>query len=74
MFLDIDEEFIFDKPTRKRGSDRIDSVLSEKEVSEIRLLYQKGIKGKGYRPIAKKYKVSQKVIQDIISRKTWRHV
>lgn len=49
--------------TRKR-------VLTDAQVQEIRLLYKPGIKGYGYRELARKYGVGESTIRDLLTSRT----
>lgn len=58
--------------TSNRGSSHGMSLLNEKVVLEIR---EKYVFGKyGYKRLAKDFNVSPSTIQDIIERKTWKHI
>lgn len=56
----------------KTGSDNGNSVLTKKEVLEIRKKYAKGNVFK--RPLAREYGVCQKTITMIVDRITWKHI
>ena len=56
------------------GSNHPLSKLTEEDVREIRKMYSKGEKGKGYIAIAKIYGVSQKTIEKIVKGKTWKRI
>jgi len=62
------------KTEAEKGEDRYSAKLSEQDVIAIRLEYQKGVYGKGYRALGKKYKVDRKVIDRIINGTIWKHV
>ena len=63
------------KKNQPRGSEvKHLSKLSEEQVLEIRKKYKKGVRGKGARVLAKEFKVTTTAVQQIVNRKTWRHV
>lgn len=45
--------------------------LNRGNVEEIRTLYQSGVRGRGYKALAKQFGVTRKTIWKIISGKTW---
>ena len=47
--------------------------LTALQVAEIRGIYEKGVRGKGAKTLAKKYGVSNTTIRRIISRKKWKY-
>ena len=58
--------------TLPKGEDCSWSKLDEKQISEIREKYKTG--GYTYKSLAKEYGVSKANIQQIVTRKTWKHV
>ena len=48
--------------------------LSASQVFAIRSEYKKGVRGKGYKSLAKKYKVSDTEIKQIIAKKIWQGI
>jgi len=55
-----------------KGEQRSNSVLTENDIREIRKLNAKYKIGK--RKLSQKYRVSESVIQRILSKKSWKHV
>lgn len=45
-------------------------VLTDAQVREIRTLYQPGVRGFGYLALARKYKVGESTIRDILTCRT----
>lgn len=59
-------------PTPKIGVDNLNSILTEKEVLKIRLLYK--MKKSSQRKLALTFKVSRSTIISILERRTWKHI
>lgn len=57
-----------------RGEDQPQAKLTEQDVLAIRAEYKRGVRGKGLRALADKYKVDHKLIQAIIRRNNWQHI
>lgn len=57
--------------SRLRGESHPRSKLTEKQVYEIRELYEKGFSAN---VIARNYKVSAWNVEEIADRKTWQHL
>lgn len=57
--------------SNQKGSKNAYSKLKESEVSEIRELSKKGVKGID---IAKKFRITRPTVSSIINNKTWNHV
>jgi len=55
-----------------RGSRHGQAVLTEKQVSEIRSRYVRGVVGTPR--LAKEYGLSQSQVYNIVSRRNWRHI
>ena len=55
----------------KIGSNNGRAILNEEDVIEIRKLYDNGMKIK---QISNKYNVNISTIENIIKRKTWKHI
>lgn len=77
LLIGTQSQNIQDKVDRNRqakGSENGQSVLSESDVSEIRKLYKKGVRGCGTYALAKKYGVNQSTIFRAVAGLTWDHV
>ena len=59
-------------PNRPKGINHANSVLTEEQVIEMRVLYETG---KWFqRALAKRYNTSQATVQRVVTRKAWSHV
>lgn len=56
------------------GENSVKSILTEKQVLDIRLSYKFRDSQYGCAALAKKYKVSEQTIRDIIKMNTWKHI
>jgi DNA-binding XRE family transcriptional regulator len=55
-----------------RGERHGSAKLAQVSVDEIRALYQRGVRGRGYQALAKRFGVNESTIRDIISGKNWK--
>jgi len=58
--------------TNNAGEDNVTSKLTEKEVLQIRHIYSWGVKTQS--ELAKRFKISQSNISDVVTRKIWSHI
>jgi hypothetical protein len=77
LFLGTFKDNILDmekkgRAVHKHGEENKRAKLTNKNVTQIRNKYVKGIYG--YKRLAKEFKVSEASIVNIISRKTWYHI
>jgi hypothetical protein len=60
------------KAAVKRGSENVNSKLSEQDVVSIRMVHSAG--SMGYAALAVRFGVSKSLICNIINRRTWTHI
>lgn len=59
---------------KQYGEDIGTHKLTNEDVLSIRNEYSRGVRGKGYKTLGKKYKVSPRTIKFIVSGETWKEV
>ncbi len=57
-----------------RGERNRLAKLNQAKVREIRALYQRSVRGRGYRTLAQRFDISLTTIKNIISGEDWAHV
>lgn len=62
------------KGRQDKGEDRWSHKLTEKDVAQMRSLYRKGVKGRGYICLSRMFGVSMSTAREAITGATWRHV
>jgi len=56
------------------GQENVHSILTEKEVLEIRKVYVSGHPNYGCGPLGRKYNTTESNIRKIVKRKSWKHL
>ncbi|HXL20105.1 MAG TPA: hypothetical protein VN961_21530 [Streptosporangiaceae bacterium] len=62
------------KGRQARGEHIAEAKLDPEKAREVRALYQRGVLGRGYEALARRFGVSQSTIWRIIQDETWKHV
>lgn len=56
------------------GESHSASILTEQQVTEIRSLYVRGVKGSGYRAIGNRFGIRSEYVRDIITGRSWSRI
>jgi hypothetical protein len=59
---------------KRKGEHAPYVILTEAQVREIRAIYRPHTRGLGHKSLAKRYGVSEGAVQNVILRRTWRHI
>ncbi len=62
------------KNRMRHGEEHPASVLTESQVLQIRGFYQRGVRGRGHKTIAKQFGVNPRVIWNIVNGVYWKHL